>query len=117
MIPTDKPPLTQPQKIDAIIDGSCAYFGIKKEKLIGSYGTRNNIHKYRRYIAFVLSERVELPMADIAQVLGFWDKNRVSLALTRMRDELSTEFFSLKKTKEVYGDLVKYLDYENIHRH
>ena len=102
--------MTQPEKIEYIINRGCEYFGLKRDFLTESPGTRNNIHRIKRYIALAIVNETETTMQDIALLLGFYDKNGVSISLKKINEELSDEFYGINKTKVVYNELLSYLN-------
>ena len=104
--------MTQPEKIDYIINKGCEYFGLTPDDLLRKTGTRSNVHRMKRYIALIILDHTETTMAGVATTLGFWNKDSVSSAIKKIRDELSDEFYGMNKTKIVYNELLKYLDYE-----
>lgn len=102
--------MTQKYKIDYIINASCDYFGLARDVMINKTGTKDNIHRLKRYIALVLTEETEATQSDIAILLGFYSGTNTTKSIKKIREELSDEFFGVNKTKKVYNDLLTYLN-------
>ena len=104
--------MTKPEKIKYIIRKSAEYFGITTDELVHVIGTKNNIHRMKRYVALIILNQTETSMAELASILNYSYGCNVSVALKKIREELSDEFYGVNKTKVVYNELLEYLGYE-----
>lgn len=106
--------MTQPEKIEHIINKGCEFFGLTREELLEkNLGTRGNIHRMKRYICFVILNEMEVTMDEVAHVHGLYNnKDCVSSSMKKMKEELSDEFYGSDKTKRVYKELLTHLGYE-----
>lgn len=102
--------MTQPKKIRHIIKKSTEYFGISEDFFFKKAGTRNNVHRIKRYIAYILSNETELLLSDIAELLGYYNKDVVSVSISKLKEELSDNFYGNNKTKMIYNELLSYLN-------
>jgi len=102
--------MTQPEKVNYIISKGCDYFGVKESVLVGSMGTKSNLHRKKRYIALILYDEVEITLQEISERLGNFDKTSLSASIRRLREELSGEFYGSEKTKKIYNELLFYLN-------
>jgi len=102
--------MTQPEKVEYIMNKGCEYFGFKRDILNESVGTRDNIHKMKRYIALAIINKTEITMGEIASLLGYFSKDNVSVAIKKIKEELSDEFYGINKTKEIYNEFISYLN-------
>ena len=102
--------MTQPERVEYIIDKGCEYFGLSRDALLNACGTRNNKHRIKRYIALAIYTKTETPMEIIGLMLGFARTEGVSNALKKIKEELSDEFYGENRTKEVYKELLSYLN-------
>jgi len=102
--------MTQPEKIEHIIAGSCSYFGISKDDLFKTTGHRSHVWDKKRYIAFILREHTACNMTEITNKLGYGQYNNTNHNLKRITDELSEDIYGNKKTKMIYNELLSYLN-------
>jgi len=106
----DREVMTHSERVDYIINKGCEYFGMEKSELISACGTRNNKHRVKRYIALALYTKTETTMGTIGFMLGFGSNLGVSGALKKIKEELSDDFYGENRTKEVYNELLSYLN-------
>jgi len=105
--------MTQPEKIDYIVSGSCKYFGITKADLLTKPGTRSPVWTKKRYIAHILSEYTACTMSDIVRVLEYGQYTNAKHHMSAIINELSQDIYGCKKTKMVYNELLAYLNLES----
>jgi len=102
--------MTQPEKIEHILNGGCEYFGITREELTKKTGSHSSIWNKKLYLVMVLYDYTVCNMTDIATYLGYSSHNTVSYHLKIKKEELSEKMYGSDKTKRVYFELLKYLE-------
>jgi hypothetical protein len=102
--------MTQPEKVEHILRGSCDYFGITKEDFFKKYGARSHIWKKKKYIAHILLNHTACNMSEVIQKLGYGQYNNANHHLKQITDELSDDIYGCKKTKMIYNELLSYLN-------
>jgi len=102
--------MTQPEKVEYIIDSSCTFFGIMRSELTANVGSRSKIWFKKRFIGAVLDDYTACTQAEIAKLLGYKERSNVSTHLRNIKEELSTELYGSEKIKRVYNELLSYLN-------
>ena len=105
--------LTQPEKIDMIINGACDFFGITKEGLMEKRGTRSKYWEYKRYFVPLLFDHTSATHTVITKLLNYVNHSNSSQCYARMKNELSDNIYGYDKTKKVYKELLTYLNLDN----
>ena len=106
----DRKVMTQPEKVDYILDNSCGFFGIKRGDLTINTGSRSKIWFKKRFIVAVLDEYTACIQEEIAVLVGYRDRTNVSTHLKKIKEELSGELYGCEKTKRIYNELLSYLN-------
>ena len=104
--------LTQPQKIEFILNKGCEYFGLDREVI-----SQNNIRgksqwEKKRYFAPILYEHTAATLNEIATLLGFKDHSSVIYHMKKINEELSDAVYGSKKTRVIYKELLAYINLE-----
>ena len=101
--------MTQPQKMEYIIEKGCEYFGLSKEKLTAPNMGKSAIAGKKKYISLVLSEYTAYNVVEIASELSYKSPQNVYRNILNLKEELSEEFYGTDKTKRIYNELLNYL--------
>jgi chromosomal replication initiation ATPase DnaA len=113
----DREVMTQPEKIDYILQKSCDYFGIDRDKVQSRVGKgRSPLWPKKRFIAYVLYKHTASTIPEIVSLLGYSQYTTVFRNIKGIEEELSEEFYGNEKVKSVYKELLSYLKlngYEN----
>jgi len=103
--------MTQPEKIEHILRGSCEYFGKTREEILQSGNNgRSKIWEIRRYILSVLLNYTTLKDWEIANMLGLKNRVTVFYHYKNFTEEISGELYGSQKTKLIYNELLSYLN-------
>ena len=113
----DRRIMTQPEKVEYILDKGCEFLGLTRADLEpGGIGARSNKWSRKRLLIPVLFDQTILTITDVARTLGYYDTRAISNAHAIIQRDLSDEFYGSQKIKQVYKELLTYLklnDYEN----
>ena len=102
--------MTQPEKIDHILNGGCAFFGVPRDVMFKKESPKSKIWHKRKYFTLLLDDNTSCSLRDIADILGYSQHGTVMYHLSKIRDELSSDFYGSKKTKMIYNELLSYLN-------
>ena len=102
--------MTQPEKIEHILNGGCEYLGVKRELLEEKTGSRSKIWHKKAFLVMLLNEYTILSVDEIANHLGYKTHANVLYNIRKMKDELSEDVYGSKKTKMIYYELLKHLE-------
>lgn len=106
--------MTQPQKVEYILNKGCEFLGLAKDDLIsGAIGRRSDRWQLKRLLIPVLSEHTLLTPTGMAEVLGYGDVTSIIKARDIIMRDISGELYGSKKIKLVYGELLTYLNLNN----
>jgi hypothetical protein len=100
--------MTQPELIEYLISRGCEYLGIKLPTPKG-IGAASPDWRRKRYLIVLLSDYTILSQQEIASLLGYKQHGTVSFHYKNMKDELSDNTYSSKKSKLIYNNLLNYL--------
>lgn len=103
--------MTQPEKVEYIISGCCAYFGITKEKLLSNPGSRSDIWDKKRILITILDNNTSCNSTEIAEILGYKSRATVLYHRNVLQDELSDAVYGNNKAKFIYNELLSYLNF------
>ena len=101
--------MTQPEKIEHILNGGCEYFGFKRDDLIKEHDKGDKVWRPKTYLVIFLHKFTILNNTEISKLLGYKHGTAVSYHLKRMKEELSEDMYGCAKTKMIYNELLKYL--------
>jgi chromosomal replication initiation ATPase DnaA len=101
--------MTQPEKIEYIIKGSCEFFGIARNKFRCLTSSRSPIWHKKRHIIGVLHDYTAMSLREIAENLGYKEHTSILYHYKCLKRELSNEFYGYDKTKLVHKELLTYL--------
>lgn len=102
--------MTQPEKVEHIISGCCAYFGITKEDLTRKTGGRSSIWFKKRFVGYLLSNYTACNTFEIIEAIGYKQRNSITYHIKTLEDELSENTYGNNKTKMIYNELLSYLN-------
>ena len=102
--------MTQPEKIEHILNGGCEYFGVIREQLIENRGPKSKIWHKKIYLVMLLREYTICNNAEIADCVGYKRPENVLYHIRKMKDELSEDVYGSNKTKMIYSELLKHLE-------
>lgn len=101
--------MTQPEKLEHILNGASAYFGIPREDWTKKSGSRSNTWRKKRYLIPLLYDYTDSTWFDIMRLLGYNQHGTIKFHYDNLKEEISGEFYSSPKTKMVYKELLEYL--------
>jgi hypothetical protein len=105
--------MTQPEKIEYILQKSCEYFGVSREifmdKSEGKTG-RTGGWVSKRYIIYAFNKYTICNSTQIAKLLGFRQPGNVIFHLKNIKEELSKSLYGFEKTKMVMKEYLEYLN-------
>ena len=101
--------MTQPEKVEHIINGCCEYFGLKREDLQKNIGSRSVFWYKKRYMVVLLMDKTVLNAREIQSLLGYKERSTVVFHYENVKDELSDKVYGSQKTKMIYNELLNYL--------
>ena len=101
--------MTQPEKVEHILNGCCDYFGLKREDLQAENGSRSHIWNKKRYILSILMDKTALSINEIKSLLGYKQYGTVVFHYNNIKDGLSEESYGNDKTKMIYNELLTFL--------
>ena len=103
--------MTQPQKIDYIIEKTAEYFGLSVVELTKARGGgRTSAHRKKMYLSLILYNNTETTMKEISERVGYYDKNTISRKLKYIKEELDPAYDGYAKTKMIYKELLEHLN-------
>lgn len=102
--------MTQPEKVDFIMDKTCAFFGVSREeiKIQGDKGASRFIS--RRFAIKTLRDNTMLTFKSIADLLGYKKQETALYHYNTFTDEISDNVFGSEKTKRIYKEYTDYLN-------
>ncbi len=106
----NKQVMTQPEKINMIIDGCCKYFGVERSELEKKTGSRSSIWNKKRFMIILLNDYTSCTVKEMADYLGYNQRQGIYYHIEQMRQELGNDMFGYDKTKMVYKELLSYLN-------
>ena len=106
----DREVMTQPERVEYIIDKGCEYFGVDKKDLISPNRGRSAMGGKKRYLSMVLSEYTVLNVPEITELLSYSSPQNVYRNILGLKQELSEELYGCEKTKRIYNELLSYLN-------
>lgn len=110
----DNKVMTQPQKVEYILNKGCEFLGLTREELTdGGRGFRAPKWSKKRYFIPILTNYTILTPTEIGEVLGYYDVAALRSARERINTDLSEEFYGSEKIKLVYKELLTYLKLNN----
>jgi hypothetical protein len=101
--------MTQAEQIDRIISKSAEYFGIAKEDLLRSTGTRAEVWKYKRYLIAILLNNFDITYGAVAKLLNYKKSQGVSYHYAKIKDELSDTMYGYDLVKKTYKQLTEHI--------
>ena len=101
--------MTQPEKVEHILNGCCEYLGLKREDLQRNNGSRSTLWYKKRYMLVLLKDKTVLSTKEIQSLLGYKQQNTVIFHYKNIKDELSDKVYGSQKTKMIYNELLNYL--------
>jgi len=101
--------MTNPEKVDYILDGICTYFGVEKKAMCNKNYSRSHIFDKKRYAMVILYDYTACSFGDIKRLLGYHAATVILYHYKNLKQELSGELYGSEKVKRTYNDLLTYL--------
>ena len=101
--------ITQPEKVEAYLQGCCEYFGMKRSELSKNQYSSSTYTVRKRFIIGVLCKYTILTQREIALLLGYKTHPSIHFHLKKLEEELSDEAYGYDKTKWIWQELLTYL--------
>ena len=106
--------MTQPQKVEYILEKGCEFLGLTRADFIsGTIGRKSDVWQKKRLLIPILNDNTLLTPTKIADVLGYRDVTAVIKARDLIMRDISGELYGSKKIKLVYDELLTYLNLNN----
>lgn len=106
--------MTQPEKVEYILNKGCEFLGLTREDVLeGGVGYKSAKWQKKRYLIPVLSDYTILTPTEISQILGYCDVASLLKAKEVITKDISGELYGSKKIKLVYDELLTYLKLNN----
>jgi chromosomal replication initiation ATPase DnaA len=102
--------MTQPEKVELILSRGCEYLGITREELSTKDARKSKIWYKKRFLIPILYENTSLTLKEVAELVGLQNHATILYHIRVMKEESSGELFGSKKTKQVYDELLSYLN-------
>ena len=102
--------MTQAEKTQLILNKGCEYLGITRDQLLEGLGSKSKIWDKKRFLIPILYDYTICNYSDIAFYLGYKTHSNVIYHLNLIKDELSVDVYGSEKTKQVYKELLSYLN-------
>jgi len=102
--------MTQPEKSDYIIDRWSKFFGVDKVKLKDRSGARSPIWSKKRYLVLALHDNTAYNNQEIANMVGYRQRNNVTYHINTLREELSDKMYGQDNIKRTYDEFITYLN-------
>jgi chromosomal replication initiation ATPase DnaA len=98
------------EKVDAIVNGFCQYYGVKADDLCKSTKGREGIlWKWKKYLIPILYDNTDLDFAEIMKILGYKSYPNVTYHYKVIKEEISDELYGSQKIRLNYNELIKFL--------
>jgi hypothetical protein len=110
MADADNKIMTQPEKIEHILNKGCDYLGIDRNNLTRKSGSRDKDWYKKRFLVPLLFDYTALSYRDIAGFLGYSNHSTPIHHYKIFKEEISGELYGSQKTKMIYTELLSYLN-------
>jgi chromosomal replication initiation ATPase DnaA len=98
------------EKVEAIINGFCGYYGVKSNELCEpAQGRKGILWRQKRFLVPLLYDFTDLNFEEIRITLGYKSYTMVNYNYKTIKNELSGELYGSEKTKLIYSELLKFL--------
>jgi len=102
--------MTQPEKVEYILSRGCEYLGITREELSTKDARKSKIWYKKRFLIPILYENTSLSTKEVAKLVGLQNHSTILYHIKMMKEEASGELYGSKKIKQVYDELLIYLN-------
>jgi chromosomal replication initiation ATPase DnaA len=101
--------MTQPDRVERILNSACTYFGLTREDL-AKKRKKSPVQHHTRLLIPILYEQTNLNFKEIGAILGCQSHSNVIHHYRNVMEELSGDIPGYKKTIQTYNELTKFID-------
>jgi chromosomal replication initiation ATPase DnaA len=105
--------MTQPEKVEYILNRGCAYLGLDKDKLDYRGGNKSKDWHKKRFLIVLLLDNTNSSLREVAAYVGYKSHQNIMYHYKNMKQELSSELYGSDKIKSIYNELLSYLNLTN----
>lgn len=102
--------MTQPEKVEYIISRGCEFLGITRDDFSTKDTRKSKLWYKKRFLIPILYENTSLTIREVANLIGLKNHTTILYHIKVMKEEASGELYGSKKTKQVYDELLSYLN-------
>ena len=101
--------ITQPEKVDMIINSACTFFGFNRKDLARGMKKKSPIGHHKRLIVPLLYDNTNLNFYEIGRHLGYASHSNTLKHYHRVKEEVSGDMYGYEKTKQTFEELKKFI--------
>jgi chromosomal replication initiation ATPase DnaA len=101
--------MTDPEKVNYIIDKGCEYFGISRDQVSAPVLGKSKIWYKKRFLVVPLYDNTALSQQEIATLLGLKNHSTILYHYRELKEDISGELYGSNKTRKIYEELLAYL--------
>ncbi len=102
--------MTQPEKVEYIMDKGCEFFGLTRQELVTKDYRKSKMWYKKRFILGVLSDETALSLKEIAGCVGLKNHSTILYHKRCLDEELSEEVYGSQRTKTINKEFLSYLN-------